>query len=124
VTKQDKTTAIYVRTAVHDRAGDQNLAAQEQACRAYAAAQGWHVGGVFADEGIAGTQRDRPGMNRLLTAARDRVVERVLIVRPNRLSRSYTDVGAIIREIEARGVECVSVDQRGYLQALLPAESE
>jgi hypothetical protein len=29
---------------------------QEQACRAYAAARGWHVGEVFADEGIAGTQ--------------------------------------------------------------------
>jgi site-specific DNA recombinase len=124
VTTQDKTTAIYVRTAVHSRTGDQSLAMQEQACRAYAAARGWHVGEVFADEGTSGMQRDRPGMNRLLTAVRDRVVERVLIVRPDRLSRSYTDVGAIAREMEAQGVECVSVEQPGYLGVPHTAESE
>jgi len=124
VTTQDKTTAIYVRTAVHSRTGDQSLAAQEQACRAYAAAQGWRVGEVFADEGASGMRRDRPGMNRLLTAVRDRVVERVLIARPDRLSRSDTDMKAVVDEMAAQGVECVSVEQPGYLHALRPAERE
>jgi DNA invertase Pin-like site-specific DNA recombinase len=59
VTTQDKTTAIYVRTAVHSPTGDQSLAAQEQACRAYAAAQGWHVGGAFADEDSADPRNKR-----------------------------------------------------------------
>ena len=111
MTAQDKTTAIYVRTAVHSRTGDQSLGMQEQACRAYAAAQGWRVAEVFADEGTSGVRRDRLGMNRLLTAVRDRVVERVLIARPDRLSRSYTDIKAIVDEMEAQGVECVSVEQ-------------
>ena len=101
MTTNNKTTAIYVRTAVHNRTGDHGLAAQEQACRIYAAARGWRVGEVFADEGIAGTPRDRPGMNRLLTAARDGVVERVLITRPDRLSRSHADIKAIVGELEA-----------------------
>ena len=51
MTPQNKTTAIYVRSAVHSRPGDQGLAAQEQACRSFAAALGWHVGEVDADAG-------------------------------------------------------------------------
>ena len=121
---QDKATATYVRTGVHLGSSDQSPAAQEQACRSYAAARGWHVGEVFADEGTSGTQRDRPGMNRLLTAVRDGVVERMLIARPDRLSRSYTDIKAIVDELEARGVRCVSVEQPSYLRAPQPAESE
>jgi hypothetical protein len=41
VTTQNKTTAIYVRTAVHSRTGDQSLAAQEQACRTYTGVLGY-----------------------------------------------------------------------------------
>jgi DNA invertase Pin-like site-specific DNA recombinase len=77
---------------------------------------------VFADEGIPSTQRDRPAMNRLLTAVRDRVVERVLIARPDRLSRSYTDMKAIVDEMQAQGVECVSVEQPMRLRASQLAE--
>jgi DNA invertase Pin-like site-specific DNA recombinase len=124
VTTQNKTTAIYVRTAVHSQTGDQSLARQEQACRSYAAARGWHVGEVFSDSGIAGTRRDRPGMSRLLAAVRDGVVERVLIARPDRLSRSQTNMKAIAREMEVQGVECVSVEQPMSLHAPWPAESE
>ena len=114
--------AIYVRTAMHSQTGDQSLTMQERACRAFAAARGWHVSGVFADEGIAGTPRHRPGMNRLLTAVRDRVVERVLIAGPDRLSRSYTDMKAIVDEMATQGVECVSVEQPMRLRASQLAE--
>ena len=61
-------------------------------------------------------RRDRPGKNRLLTAVRDRVVERVLIVRPDHLSRSHTAIKAIVHEMEAQGVECVSMEQSTSLQ--------
>jgi site-specific DNA recombinase len=124
VTTQDKTTAIYVRSGTHSRTGYLSLAAQEQACRTYAAASGWRVGEVFADEGIAGSSADRPGMKRLLGAVRDSVVERVLIARPDRLSRSHADIRTILHVLEEWGVQCESVEQPGYLQALLPAESE
>ena len=122
MTAQDKTTAIYMRTAMHSASNGQSLAAQEQACRTYAAARGWYVGAVFADEGIPSTQRDRPAMHRLFTAVRDRVVERVLIARPDRLSRSHADMKAILHEMEAQGVECVSVEQPSELRAPWPAE--
>jgi DNA invertase Pin-like site-specific DNA recombinase len=82
------------------------------------------VGEVFSDAGIAGTQCGRPGMSRLLGAMRDDMVERVLITRPDRLSRSHADIKAILRQMEARRVECVSVEQPMYLRALQPDESE
>ena len=121
MTPQDKTTAIYARTAIHSRTGDRSVAAQEQACRTYAAALGWCVGEVFTDTGIAGTRRDRPGMGALLAAARDGLVERVLIARPDRLSRSHADVQDIRHELEARGAECVSVEQPTSLRVPEPA---
>jgi DNA invertase Pin-like site-specific DNA recombinase len=121
---QNKTTAIYVRTAVSSAANDQTLAAQEQACRAHAAERGWPVGEVFADEGIAGTQRDRPGMSALLAAVRDGTIERVVIARPDRLSPSHADTRTILHVLEEWGVQCKSVEQPGYLQAPRRAESE
>jgi DNA invertase Pin-like site-specific DNA recombinase len=117
VTRQDKTTAIYVRSAVHSRPTDQSLAAQERACRSYASALGWRVGEVFADRGIASTRRDRPGMSRLLAAVRDGAIEHVLVARPDCLSRSHADIKSILHEMEARSVECVSVEQPTYLRA-------
>jgi hypothetical protein len=70
VTTNDKTTAIYVRTAVHGRTGDQSLAIQEQACRSYAAQRGWRVGEVFAVEGTPGT---RPAQHPTLSCSAPRV---------------------------------------------------
>jgi DNA invertase Pin-like site-specific DNA recombinase len=114
VTTQDKMPAIYVRTAVHDVRPSDALAAQEQRCRAYAVAQGWHVGEVFVDEGIAGTRRDRPGVSTLLAAVRDGAIERAVIAGSDRLSRSHADIKAILHEMEARGVACVSMQQPVY----------
>ena len=124
MTTHNRTTAIYIRTAVHNRPGDQGLPAQERACRAYAAVMGWRVGQVFADDGATGARRDRPGMSRLLAAVRDGIVERVLVARPDRLSRSHADIKAILHEMERRGVECVSVEQPTDLRASQRAESE
>ena len=56
---QDMTTAIYVRTAVHNQTGGQSLTMQEQVCRAYVAAQGWHVGEVFTNEDSADPSNKR-----------------------------------------------------------------
>jgi DNA invertase Pin-like site-specific DNA recombinase len=111
VTTQDKTLAVYVRTGVHSRSSGQSLAAQEQACRSCASALGWHVGEVFADAGIAGTRRDRPGKGRLLAAVRDGAIERLIIVSPGRLSCRPRDVRTIPGELEGLGVACVSVQQ-------------
>jgi DNA invertase Pin-like site-specific DNA recombinase len=111
VATQDKTIAIYVRTSVHSGSTGQSPAVQEQACRSYASVPGWHVGEVFADQGIAGTQRDRPGMGWLLAAAHGGAIKRVLVARPDRLSRSQADIQAILGELEGLGVACVSVQQ-------------
>jgi DNA invertase Pin-like site-specific DNA recombinase len=68
------------------------LKAQEDACRAFAAARGWEVAGVFADEGVGGaTGLDRrPGLLEalaklgpggvLLVAKRDRLGRDPLVI--------------------------------------------
>jgi DNA invertase Pin-like site-specific DNA recombinase len=68
------------------------------------------VGEVFADAGVTGSSAERPGLSRLFAAVRDGTVERVLVTTPDRLSRNQADAGAILRELEARGVACVFVD--------------
>ena len=42
----------------------------------------------------------------------------------DRLSRSHADIRTILHVLEEWGVQCVSLEQLGYLQALLPAVSE
>jgi DNA invertase Pin-like site-specific DNA recombinase len=46
----------------------------------------------------------------------------MLIARPDRLSRSYADMKAIVDEMEAQGVECVAVEQPSDQRAPEPAE--
>ena len=114
MTTQDKTLAVYVRTGVHSRSSGQSLVLQEQACRSYASALGWHVGEVVTDRSIVGTRHDRPNKDRLLAAMPDGAIERVLVARPDRLSRSHAQIKAIVHEREARSVEYVSVVQPMY----------
>jgi site-specific DNA recombinase len=93
-------TVIYVRLSVH-RPGISDPSTspqgQEDACRAYCAAQGWQVGpdDVVRDLDVSGNAGlERPGLKRL----REMGAERVVFHKIDRLARNVKDFHALAEE--------------------------
>jgi site-specific DNA recombinase len=90
-------TVIYVRLSVHRGVSDPSTSpqGQEEACRAYCAAQGWHVSEVVKDLDVSGAAGlKRPGLERL----REIGAERVVFLKIDRIARNVADFLALARE--------------------------
>lgn len=98
--------ATYHRVSTFDQ--DASLARGELA--AAAARLGGEV--VLAvEETGSGARNDRPGLQRLMDAARRRKVDVVLVWKLDRFGRSALDVLANIRELDGAGVRFIATTQ-------------
>ncbi|SFF53004.1 Recombinase zinc beta ribbon domain-containing protein [Blastococcus tunisiensis] len=109
----ERTAIVYVRLSSHRGEADPSTSPerQEAACRAYAAAKGWHVIDVVRDLDVSGSDKglrlDRPGLH----AIRDRWadVDVVIFAKLDRLARNVIDFRAFADEAEQHGAALVSV---------------
>lgn len=108
----DRYTAVgYVRVST----GKQALspAAQEEKIRAMASLQDARLLEVITDHESAkeGSVKKRPGLVRILELARRRQVNRIIIAKLDRLTRSVVDLGAILTSLDKAGVSLVSATE-------------
>lgn len=104
--------AIYARQSVAREAGAEftSCEAQWQACLRFIVEHNrtgelWlPTGGSFSDEGFSGATLDRPGMIRMLERIRAGAVDRVVVQRFDRLTRSVRDWIALVHSFKAHGV--------------------
>lgn len=85
----DMKLTVYARTSTQNGAGSDSLQAQEDACRAWAEANGHEVVAVFRDDALSGALgiEDRPGLADALVTLDDGVAEGLIVHRPDRLAR-------------------------------------
>jgi site-specific DNA recombinase len=110
----------YIRVSTEEQAYEgYSLPDQERAARLYAQARvamqeaGWTEiddDDVYADPGVSGTLRDRPGLNRLLADARAGKIGRVICTKLDRVGRTAALILSIEDELESCGV------QRAYIK--------
>ena len=83
--------ALYARVSNDRQREEGTIASQVQELREFAAAEGFSVEErhVYLDDGKSGYYLDRPGLDALRDAARDGLVDTVLVHDPDRLSRKY-----------------------------------
>lgn len=98
--------AIYARVST----GEQTVEPQLHALRAYAEARGLELVEEHTDEGISGSERRRPALDRLLAGARRRKFDAVLVVKLDRLGRSLHHLLEVLGELEGLGIQFVSLD--------------
>jgi len=110
-------TVLYIRVSTDDQAKEGNsLADQERAGRLMVAShvamgdEGWTeiVEGqrdVYADPGVSGAARDRPGLNRLMADAKAGKIGRVVCTKLDRMSRRAADLLAIEDAFDRYGVQ-------------------
>ena len=99
-------TAVYARQSV-EKEGSISIATQLELCRARAG------GDVieFQDEGYTGANTDRPGFQSLLQAVARGEIDRVIVYKLDRISRSLTDFARIIDIFEQYHVKFTSLNE-------------
>ena len=98
--------ALYVRVSTQDQHPDCQL----DPLRTYAKARGLEVGGEYVDHGVSGAKARRPALDRMLADARRRRFDAVACVKLDRLGRSLTHLLTLTGELEALGVDLISLD--------------
>jgi site-specific DNA recombinase len=108
-----KRALIYVRLSSYKGETDTTTSPerQEEACRAYAFAQGWNVIDVVYDLDVSGSDKglrlDRPGLLKVRAAWASADV--LLFAKIDRLARNVLDWSRIREEADSNGVALVSV---------------
>jgi DNA invertase Pin-like site-specific DNA recombinase len=95
--------ALYLRVSTTT----QDTERQEDQLRAVAAARGWQIVEVYADNGISGSKgRDkRPGFDRLHKDALRHRFDIVMAWSVDRLSRTVKDLVTFLQELDAADVD-------------------
>jgi site-specific DNA recombinase len=113
VTKtEDRKTVAYVRVSTQDQANEgASLDAQEARIAAYCVAMGFDVSEVIRDAGESAKSLQRPGMAKILEGVRSGVVERVVILKLDRLTRSTRDLADLLELFAKANAALISVTE-------------
>ena len=108
-----KHTALYLRVSTEAQADEgYSLAAQAEKLEAYCRMKGIAQFKRYVDGGFSGSNLTRPAVAELIEAIRGGAVERVVVYKLDRLSRSQKDTLYLIEEILKRHqVEFVSINE-------------
>ena len=102
-----KKVGIYARVSTREQNADNQLLD----LRKYCDARGWTVVGEFVDVGISGAKESRPKLQELLTLAKRRQIDVLLVWRFDRFARSLNHLINTLEELRGRGVEFVSYQE-------------
>ncbi len=121
--KRNTTESTKVRCAIYTRKStikglEQNynsLEAQEDRCRDFIGlheAQGWEFYKIYSDAGISGGTTERPGLQAMLTAAKAKKFDMVIVIKLDRLARNQRDFLNLLDMLSKNGVEVASVTEQ------------
>ena len=104
---------IYPRVSTEDQAlNGHSIDEQIDRMTKYCDAMGWTIYGVYTDAGFSGASMDRPGLSRLIRDAQSGKLDKVLVYKLDRLSRSQLDTLYLIEMVFlANGVDFVSMSE-------------
>ena len=100
----------YIRVST-DKQADKgcSLEAQSEKIRAMAVVQGTEVADLIVDAGESAKNLKRPGMERMLQLVQAGEVDKVIVAKLNRLTRSVRDLADLLEIFQRKGVSLVSV---------------
>jgi DNA invertase Pin-like site-specific DNA recombinase len=99
--------AIYCRVSTDA----QNTENQKRDLLRYCESRGWEIFETFEDVGISGAKDDRPGLNALMKAAKQRQFTSVVVWKFDRFARSTQHLLRALEEFRALGIDFVSCSE-------------
>lgn len=101
---QRKRVAAYVRVSSGKEAQLHSLSVQISYYNNYIGNRGdWELAGIYADEAMTGTKKDRPEFQRLLTDCRNGKIDMVIAKSITRLARNTVTLLETARELKSLG---------------------
>jgi len=97
--------AIYARVSTERQAQEGTIESQIVALQEYATANQYEIVEQCIDDGYSGTNLVRPGLDRLRDLALQGLIEAVVMLSPDRLSRKHVHQVVILEELEKRHVK-------------------
>src|SRR5690242_12047746 len=99
-------TAIYARVST----ADQNNAIQTRELTEYIQRRGWELAGIYQDT-MSGAKASRPGLDKLMSDARQRRFDAVLVWKLDRFGRSLVHCVSGIQELSSLGIRFIATSQ-------------
>ncbi len=108
-----KTTALYVRVSTARQAEEgYSVPAQLEKLTYYCKSQGWDNIKEYVDGGYSGSSLERPNIQKLIQDAEKSKIERVIVFKLDRLSRSQKDTLYLIEDVFLKNnIEFVSLNE-------------
>ena len=106
-------TALYPRVSTQEQAlHGYSIAEQIERMESYCKAMGWQDRKIYTDAGFSGASLDRPALRQLIQDVQAGSVDRVLVYKLDRLSRSQKDTLYLIEDVFlASGADFVSMTE-------------
>ncbi len=105
-------TVAYIRVSTEDQATTGvSLEAQEARISAYAVAMGFDVSEVIQDAGVSAKTLQRSGIGQILDDVRAGKIERVVILKLDRITRSTRDLAELLETFAKADAALVSVSE-------------
>jgi DNA invertase Pin-like site-specific DNA recombinase len=102
-----KSIGIYARVST----GMQDSDVQISALKEYASRRGFDIAGIYNDVGISGSRATRPELDRLMSDARRRKLDAVLVFKFDRFARSTMHLLRALEEFGSLGVDFISYSE-------------
>ena len=105
--------AVYVRVSTPKQVHQQTLEQQLERLRDHLREQGLTLEEslIFRDDGYSGSRLNRPGLDRLRDASRERRLDQVVLTAPDRLARNYVHQVLLLEEFEQNGCQVKFLDR-------------
>lgn len=104
--------ALYIRVSSKEQVEGYSIGEQEERLRNYCKAMLWDIHKVYIDPGYSGGNTDRPGLQSLIKDVKAGEIDKVLVYKLDRLSRSQLDTLYLIEKVFlANNTDFVSMNE-------------
>ncbi len=103
--------AIYARVSSETQAKEGTINSQLEALRDYAKAKNYVVITECPDDGYSGSDLNRPGLDQLRDIASEGLIEAILVLSPDRLSRKQAHQFILLEEFEKQNIQVIFANQ-------------
>src|SRR3989304_6052762 len=104
-------SAIYARVSSEGQAKDGTIQSQLEALREYAQANQHEVIVECLDDGYSGADLNRPGLDQLRDIAAEGLIEAVLVLSPDRLSRKQAHQIILLEDFKKQNIQVIFANQ-------------
>src|SRR5579864_9154514 len=98
---------LYGRVSTEDQSESMQTREMLETCKR----RGW-TSELFSDHGISGAKESRPELDRMMSLARKRKCDVVMVYRFDRFARSLRQLVNALAEFESLGIQFVSVREQ------------